>query len=158
MKVYIDGACKNNNTKNKSIVSGGIGIYFGENDSRNVSEKFVLEPITNNRCEIYAAIKALEILKDEPQNIIIYTDSNYLLKSITEWINNWKRNGWKTANKKPVQNQDLFMRLDSLIHDKIKFQHINSHLSETDALKQGISKEDWYGNKMADNLATSICK
>lgn len=157
MKVYIDGACKNNNTKNKSNTNGGIGIYFGENDPRNISEPFTQEPITNNRCEIYAAIRALKILKNIEEDIIIYTDSNYLLQSITEWIIKWKKNSWKTANKKPVLNQDLFMRLDALMNNKIKFQHINSHLTEDEALKQGIKREDWYGNKMADKFASNAC-
>lgn len=68
---------------------------------------------TNNRMEITAAIKGLEALR-EPCEVEIVTDSEYLKNGITTWIKGWKRNGWKTAGKKPVVNQDLWMKLDGL--------------------------------------------
>jgi ribonuclease HI len=72
---------------------------------------------TNNRMELTAVIESLRALKtmtDIPRNAAIYTDSQYVQKGITEWINNWKRNSWRTSNKKPVKNQDLWMELDAL--------------------------------------------
>ncbi|MFO7321191.1 MAG: ribonuclease HI [Chloroflexota bacterium] len=66
---------------------------------------------TNNRMELTAAVKALEALK-EPCNVEFHTDSQYLRNGITKWIHNWKRNGWLTASKKPVENQELWKALD----------------------------------------------
>ena len=64
--------------------------------------------------ELKAAIKALEALKYAPSDVILYTDSNYVKGGITGWIDNWKKNGWKTANKKPVKNADLWQELDEI--------------------------------------------
>jgi ribonuclease HI len=72
---------------------------------------------TNNRMELTAVIMALRALKtmnDVPRHTMVYTDSQYVKKGITEWIQNWKRNAWKTSDKKPVKNKDLWAELDSL--------------------------------------------
>ena len=71
----------------------------------------VSENTTNNRMELTAAIRALGVLK-EKSKVIIYTDSKYVMNGITEWMNEWKENNWKTASKKPVKNKDLWQRLD----------------------------------------------
>ncbi len=73
---------------------------------------------TNNRMELLAVISALEALT-RPSQVRVTTDSRYVQNGITDWINNWKRNGWKTAAKKPVKNSDLWQRLDQLVatHD-----------------------------------------
>jgi ribonuclease HI len=68
---------------------------------------------TNNRMELTAVIRALEALK-RPSEARIYTDSEYVRRGITEWVKNWKARGWKTADRKPVKNQDLWERLDAL--------------------------------------------
>ena len=77
---------------------------------------------TNNQMELQAAIEALKALK-EPCSIELYTDSQYLRQGITLWIHNWKRNGWKTSDKKPVKNQTLWEELDALV----KIHSINWH-------------------------------
>ena len=69
---------------------------------------------TNNRMEMMAAIKALQSLKRQC-NVALYTDSTYLRKGVLEWMKNWKKNGWKTAAKKPVKNEDLWKQLDKLV-------------------------------------------
>ena len=69
---------------------------------------------TNNRMELMAAIKGLETLKKDQREVDLTTDSNYVRQGITEWIGNWKRNGWKTANRKPVKNAELWQRLDEI--------------------------------------------
>ena len=76
---------------------------------------------TNNRMELLAAIKALQFIQKPTHAIELHTDSQYVQKGITEWIQNWKRNGWKTANKKPVKNVDLWKELDELVH----FQNVD---------------------------------
>ena len=82
---------------------------------------------TNNMMELTADIKSLEIL-NRPCNIIITTDSQYVKNGITQWIHNWKKNGWKTANKKPVKNKGLWLHLDKAISEhKIQWEWIKGH-------------------------------
>ena len=144
--IYTDGSTKNNGKKN-SI--GGIGVYFGEDDSRNVSEIFVNNP-TNQRTELYAVIKALEIVKNNSKPIMIISDSKYVIKGITEWINTWTQNGWKTKNKKDIKNKEMWIKLLELKNNykgNLRFTWIRGHTNKDD--KYSI------GNYHADRLATS---
>ena len=95
---------------------------------------------TNNRMELTAAIEALNALK-RPSTVALHTDSKYVMHGITEWMQNWKRRGWKTANRKPVKNQDLWMALDEAIgrHD-ITWKWVKGHDGDP-------------GNEEADRLA-----
>jgi ribonuclease HI len=102
--IYTDGACSGNPGP------GGWGaiLTLGE----NVKEICGGEPdTTNNRMELMAAIRALEALT-KPCSVELHTDSTYVMKGISEWIHNWKRRGWRTADNKPVKNDDLWRRLD----------------------------------------------
>ena len=82
---------------------------------------------TNNRMELTAAISALETLK-RPCSVDLYTDSEYVKNGITSWINGWKRNGWRTADKKPVKNVDLWKRLDdALKHHQVRWHWVKGH-------------------------------
>ncbi|GAB2877014.1 ribonuclease HI [Microvirgula curvata] len=103
--IYTDGACKGNPGP------GGWGallIYRGQE-----KELFGGEPMTtNNRMEMMAVIEALKCLK-RPCRIVLYTDSQYVQKGISEWIKGWKARGWKTASKEPVKNADLWQQLDA---------------------------------------------
>ena len=102
--IYTDGACRGNPGP------GGWGaiLRFGEHEK----ELYGGEPdTTNNRMELLAAIRALQALK-EPCNIALTTDSQYVRQGITEWLPKWKTNGWKTSNRKPVKNSDLWRELD----------------------------------------------
>jgi ribonuclease HI len=103
--LYTDGACSGNPGP------GGWGAILRFNDTEkelNGGEAAT----TNNRMELMAAIMGLEALK-EPCRVDIYTDSNYVRQGITEWIRGWKAKGWKTADKKPVKNQELWQRLEA---------------------------------------------
>ncbi len=105
LAAYTDGACSGNPGP------GGWGaiLVFGEHRKELCGG----EPLTtNNRMELLAAIMALESLT-RPCDIDLYTDSQYLREGVTSWIHGWKRNGWKTAAKKPVKNDDLWKRLDA---------------------------------------------
>ena len=105
-RIYTDGACKGNPGP------GGWGALV-QLDGRE-TELCGGEPdTTNNRMELTAVIRALEALK-RPCEIDVYTDSQYVQKGISEWIVSWKRRGWKTADKKPVKNVDLWLELDRL--------------------------------------------
>jgi ribonuclease HI len=82
---------------------------------------------TNNRMELMGAIAALEALK-KPSVVELHTDSRYLHDGISKWIHGWKRNGWKTADKKPVKNMDLWQRLDQAIqHHEVHWRWVKGH-------------------------------
>lgn len=85
---------------------------------------------TNNRMELLAVIMALEALK-RPVSVAVVSDSTYMKDGITKWINGWKRNGWKTAAKKPVANQDLWMRLDDAVsRHNIQWRWVKGHAGD----------------------------
>ena len=142
--IYTDGSCINNGKPN---AQAGIGIYFGENDKRNISEKFINGP-TNQRAEIYAIIKCIDILNSEniKKNIHIYTDSQYTINCITKWIPKWIKNNWINSKNESVKNKDLLEEL-YLKYNKVSINliHINSHTNKKDVHS--------LGNAMADKLA-----
>jgi len=104
--VYTDGACSGNPGP------GGWGAILMAGEHRKEIYGGEAET-TNNRMELMAAISALEALKRE-SNVELHTDSNYVKNGISQWIHGWKRNGWRTADKKPVKNAELWQRLDEL--------------------------------------------
>ncbi len=105
--IYTDGACSGNPGKGGW---GAILIYAKEKKYMSGSKRLT----TNNQMELTATIEALKaILK--PSEIALYTDSQYVKNGITSWIFNWKKNGWKTANKKPVANKDLWIELEKYV-------------------------------------------
>lgn len=104
--VYSDGACSGNPGP------GGWGAILVSGEHRKELQGGEANT-TNNRMELRAAISALEALKG-PSVVELYTDSNYVKNGITSWINGWKGNGWRTADRKPVKNAELWRRLDEL--------------------------------------------
>lgn len=133
--IYTDGACKGNPGP------GGWGVVLQYADT--CKEMFGGEAeTTNNRMELMAAIKALEALK-RPCKVILHSDSKYVLQGITEWLENWKKRGWKTAAKKPVKNADLWRQLDTAMQrHEVEWQWVKGH--------DGIA-----GNELADRLANN---
>lgn len=109
--VWVDGACSRNG---QAGAKAGWGVYFGPDDARNASEPLAGAAQTNQRAELSAAICALERAPAAPCEVHVHTDSKYVIQGITEWIANWRRNGWMNAQKKPVSNADLWTRLDAL--------------------------------------------
>jgi len=106
VRIYTDGACKGNPGR------GGWGALL--KTEAEEKELFGGEPhTTNNRMELTAVIRALETLQP-PREVAVYTDSQYVQKGISEWLHDWKRRGWRTADKKPVKNVDLWQELDCL--------------------------------------------
>jgi ribonuclease HI len=138
--IYTDGACRGNPGP------GGWGallkfkttekeIYGGEQET------------TNNRMEMTAAIKALKQLK-RSCDVVITTDSQYLRKGITEWIENWKQRNWKTASKKPVKNADLWQQLDALTEKHhITWKWVKGHAGHDEN-----ERADQLANKGIDSL------
>ena len=133
--IYTDGACSGNPGP------GGWGaVIFDQNKKqKNISGN--VKNTTNNRMELIAPIMALKRIKSKSE-VIIFTDSAYVKNGITEWIKNWKKNGWKNSNKKPVKNKDLWIKLDDLcIKNNITWKWIKGHSTNK-------------FNNLADELAT----
>lgn len=120
VRIFADGACKGNPGP------GGWGAILRFGDSEK--EIFGGEPATtNNRMELRAVIEALTLLTRRCA-IEVYTDSAYVQKGISEWIHGWKRNGWRTADKKPVKNDDLWRVLDQLASQhQIEWHWVKGH-------------------------------
>jgi ribonuclease HI len=118
--IHTDGACSGNPGP------GGWGaiLSYGEHEKELKGGE---AHTTNNRMELMAAISALEALK-RPSTVEMHTDSKYVQDGISKWIHGWKRNGWKTADKKPVKNVDLWQRLDAAIHThQVKWHWVKGH-------------------------------
>jgi ribonuclease HI len=118
--IHTDGACSGNPGP------GGWGaiLTYGEHEKELKGGE---AHTTNNRMELMAAISALEALK-RPSTVEMHTDSKYVQDGISKWIHGWKRNGWKTADKKPVKNVDLWQRLDAAIHThQVKWHWVKGH-------------------------------
>jgi ribonuclease HI len=120
VEIYTDGACSGNPGR------GGWGaILLFKTERKELSGGETLT--TNNRMEMMAAISALEALK-RPCEVHLHTDSTYLKDGITKWIKGWKKNGWKTADKKPVKNVDLWQRLEeAAARHKISWHWVRGH-------------------------------
>ncbi len=133
LEIWTDGACK----QNPGVGGWGAYLVWGEHKLELYGgEKLT----TNNQMELTAVISALSVLK-RPCPIIIHTDSTYVRDGITKWIRNWKRNGWRTADKKEVKNAELWQRLDELAERyEIEWRWVKGHNGDP-------------GNEKADELA-----
>jgi ribonuclease HI len=120
VEIFTDGACSGNPGPGGW---GAIMRFRGKEKELSGGEA----ETTNNRMEMMAAIAAIEALK-RPCKIIVTTDSSYLRDGITGWIHGWRKNGWKTAAKKPVKNADLWQRLDKAVQDhQIDWRWVKGH-------------------------------
>ncbi len=140
VEIYADGACKGNPGP------GGWGVLLR---SRGREREMCggEAQTTNNRMELTAVIEALASLRQRSK-VRVYTDSQYVQKGISEWIHNWKRRGWKTADKKAVKNADLWGRLDELARShEVEWHWVKGHAGHpenerADALaNQGMTQE-----------------
>ncbi len=128
VEIYTDGACKGNPGP------GGWGALLRAPNGQE-RELHGGEPLTtNNRMELMAVIQALRALK-KPCQIDLYLDSEYVRKGITEWIHGWRAKGWRTANKQPVKNVELWQDLDALVHQsghQIRWHWVKGHAGHVD--------------------------
>ena len=133
IQIWTDGACSGNPGP------GGWGVLLVAGDKRK--ELYGGDPdTTNNRMELLAAIEALNALK-KPSAVTLHTDSTYVKDGLTKWIHGWKRNGWKTAAKKPVKNKDLWQALEAACErHTIEWVWVKGHAGDE-------------GNEKADELA-----
>ena len=133
IEIFTDGACKGNPGP------GGWGglLRLGENEKSLYGGEL---NTTNNRMELLAAIRGLEALKRSAE-VVITTDSQYVMKGICEWMPNWKKRGWKTASKQPVKNADLWQQLDELVSQhQVEWRWVRGHTGHRE-------------NEIADELA-----
>ncbi len=140
--IYSDGACKGNPGR------GGWGAVLVAGTREK--ELFGGEPhTTNNRMEMTAVIEALRALK-RPCTVQVYTDSQYVQKGISEWLPGWKARGWKTADKKPVKNADLWQELDALTQPhKISWHWVRGHNGHP-----GNERADALANRGVESIGT----
>lgn len=133
VEIFTDGSCLGNPGK------GGIGILLRyQGREKQISQGYLLT--TNNRMELLAVIEALNALK-EPCRVQLHSDSQYMQNGIQKWIFNWKKNNWKTSDKKPVKNQDLWIALDNAIQrHQVEWQWVKGHSGH-------------YENEICDQLA-----
>ena len=128
LKIYTDGGCANNPGRGGWAYIAVLKTFQGEKIiAQNMG---VQEETTNNRMELSAVIEALRALRtmDVPRRAVLYTDSQYVQKGITQWIHIWKRNSWRTSDKKPVKNQELWMGLDSAASEfSIRWEWVKGH-------------------------------
>lgn len=131
--IYTDGGCRGN----PGIGGWGAVLIYGDSEKELYGFE---EETTNNRMELMAAIRSLEIIT-RPSNIILTTDSQYVRQGILEWMEGWKKRGWKTAARKPVKNKDLWERLDEATKKHtIQWEWVKGHSGHP-------------GNERADDLA-----
>ena len=138
-KIYTDGACSGNPGP------GGWGAVIFDQDDKQKNISGSEKNTTNNRMELLAAIMSLKKIKSNSE-VVIFTDSTYVKNGITEWMKNWKKNGWKNSNKKPVKNKDLWVKLDKLCEaNSVSWKWVKGH-----------STNEF--NNLADELATKAIK
>lgn len=144
VEVFTDGACRGNPGP------GGWGVILQYQDRLREFHGGELET-TNNRMELTAAIKALEALK-ETCDVDVYTDSVYVRDGITKWLPRWRERGWRTASRKPVKNQDLWMQLAELVER----HQVDWHWVKGHAGHPGNERADALANQGLDHLLADL--
>ena len=140
VEVYTDGACRGN----PGPGGWGVLLRYGETEKEMYGGE---AETTNNRMELMAAIQALENLTRECK-VVLTTDSEYVRKGITEWMENWKKRGWKTASKQPVKNKDLWQRLDkAATQHQVEWHWVRGHTGHPEN-----ERADQLANKGIDEL------
>jgi ribonuclease HI len=143
VEIYTDGACRGN---------PGVGGWAAllRTGAHEKEIKGAEAQTTNNRMELTAVIRALEALR-RPVEARVYTDSEYVRRGVTEWLASWKTRGWRTADRKPVKNQDLWQRLDELTTPhRIEWHWVPGH-----AGVEGNERVDALANQAIDELEPS---
>lgn len=170
ISIFTDGSCTKNGAKNGV---GGIGVYFGADDPRNVSKNLdtfysdyfpdeVRTKATNNKAELSAILNALVIVNTGLQageKFLILSDSMYSINCLVKWWKGWKKNGWKNSKKQTISNYSLITEIVEKYIIKygslITFQYVKAHtqLSPIHTQKELF---EWRGNREADKLATGF--
>lgn len=155
--VFTDGCCINNG-KTSGKILGGYGVFFGYGDERNLAEPYYDNP-TNNKTELYAIIKAMEIMiptltKDKKHKLYIFTDSIYSLKSFTEWADKWEKNGWKKSGG-IIKNIELIKKgynLYKKYKSQIRIVKVKAHTGDKNIVAVYNDMADKLANQGADKM------
>ena len=161
--VWTDGSCLSNGRKNAIV---GIGVFFHDNSPLNISEPMKAKKgaVTNNICELEAVRRAILAVVSQADyelddDILVYTDSQYLINCINKWSHTWAQNGWTRKNSKgkkvPVKNKELIQEVKGLV---IKYQVVLTHCKAHTTFHGDVGSREyviWYGNKKADELAVA---
>lgn len=167
IRIWTDGSSLANGSAN---AWGGVGVYFGPQDRRNISEPLNGTKQTNQRAELTAIVRALEVAPKD-RKIVIVSDSKYSIDCVTDWFHNWQRNNWVNSSKKPVENKDLIQKILDMLEERYR---LNEHRMEDEADIPTADKRahwdrgpggvrfEWVkghendeGNNAADDLATA---
>ncbi|KAJ1020643.1 hypothetical protein NDA16_004036 [Ustilago loliicola] len=145
--VYVDGSCINNG---RSYARAGYGIYFEnpELQGLNISEPLTGNEQTNNRAELTAIIRAIQLAPDDNRVLVICLDSQYSMNTVARWICKWQGNGWRNVKGLPVANVDLIMALDDELSSRAlrpQPRYVSAHLG-------------WRGNEIADASAKEAAR
>ena len=161
--VFTDGATPRNGT---SDATGGIGVFWEDGHADNVSECYnkakLGRSVTNNIMELMAIRKAVDIFVRNhaygDTHLVIYSDSMYCIKALTDWGKGWEKRGWKKKDGRAPENLDLIRGLYQDIGTRpITLKHCYSH-GNPPPREDDESYKIWYGNHMADSLASSACR
>ena len=160
LTIYTDGSCLGNGRKD---AIAGIGVYILGYPQFNLSEPLLTEKRTNIRAELYAIIRAIEIVNENKESFIgidkvmIKTDSEFSHNCMEHWIDKWKNNNWTKDDNTKINNIDLLQKLDELMINSslpIYSKYVRGHQKEPED-KNSIKWYDWFGNKQSDTLATN---
>lgn len=153
--IFTDGSCKNNG---KDCATAGSAVYFPNKELPNKAEKFTLEPITNNRAELYAIYLALGLLDTVKfTSAIIYTDSTYSRDCMIKWYDKWTKNGFKTSKKEPVCNIDIIIMIHNIYknYPNITIKYTKGHSIKKKEICDDPDKFEAICNYHVDQLAKS---
>lgn len=157
IKVFTDGSCIKLNHPQVSYLAG-YAVYFGPQSKFNYAG-FITSGQTNQKVELLAIRKALEILKDRNEQILLFTDSMYSINCVTRWFPSWEKNNFLTTTGKPVKHLDIIQDIRKLfLKGNVEFIHINSHTDEPNSPKDSEDYIIWFGNKQADHYANLAAK
>ena len=163
LKIFTDGSSLNNQKSGNR--KGGVGVFFGDDDPRNISMPLVetkTKKVTNQIAELLACIKAIENAYSSSyiftKKVYIYTDSMYVVNIISSWGPTWEKNNWTKNDGNPIKNLNIIKKLYYYSKNfQIIFKHVKAHTQKPEDEKSKEYKL-WYGNHMADYLATNAAK
>lgn len=134
IRIYTDGSSLSNG---KTTAWGGVGVFFGPADKRNISEPLSGTKQTNQRAELMAMVRALDVAPKD-RRIVIVSDSKYSIDCVTDWFRNWRKNGWVNSAKKPVENKDLVMKILEQLEER---KRLNAHREDIEQVDDGVADE-----------------
>lgn len=157
IKVFTDGSCvpipNEKKETSKCTHLAGYSVFFGDNSELNYLG-YITSGQTNQKVELLAIRRALEILKDYKKPVAIFTDSMYSINCVTRWYKNWEKNGFMTSTGKPVKHLEIIKAIRKIYKKgNFTFVHMNSHTPKPECSKDSEEYIIWYGNQQADHFA-----